>query len=209
MIVRLGIKTLHRCQVVALDWSRFNPSTRLLIAVKLMDLIVIPLGSIAANTAILLKEGPATLANKVPFFSLICDHCDIFTASPRRVAAASGSSLDAEVAARSGLAAGSEVAGAAAAGSLASGSMTSGPMVGGPGGGPAAHPGERAACAKSHDLAADLTKDAIVGLEAPQAPAFVNIVLAAKGSGEGEIGLVLQGLIIFAVVGSNILAMDA
>ena len=52
-------------------------------AVKLMDLIVTPLGSIAANTTILLKEGPATLVNKVPFFSLICDHCDIFTASPR------------------------------------------------------------------------------------------------------------------------------
>ena len=83
MIVRLGIKTLHRCQVVALDWSRFNPSIRLLMAVKLMDLIVTPLGSIAANTAILLKEGPATLVNKVPFFSLICDHCDIFTASRR------------------------------------------------------------------------------------------------------------------------------
>ena len=44
---------------------------------------MIPLGSIAANTAILLKEGPATLVNKVPFFSLICDHCDIFIASPR------------------------------------------------------------------------------------------------------------------------------
>ena len=45
-----------------------------------------PLGSIAASAAsaaILLKEGPATLVNKVPFFSLICDHCDIFTASPR------------------------------------------------------------------------------------------------------------------------------
>jgi len=83
VIVRLGIKTLHRCQVAALDWSRFNPSIRLLMAVKLMDLIVTPLGSIAANTAILLKEGPATLVNKVPFFSLICDHCDIFTASPR------------------------------------------------------------------------------------------------------------------------------
>ena len=135
---------------------------------------------------------------------------EVAPASGLEVAAASGSSLDAEVAARSGLAAGSEVAGAAAAGSLASGSMTSGPMIGVGGlGGPAAHPGERAACAKSHDLAADLTKDAIVGLEAPQAPAFVNIVLAAKGSGEGEIGLVLQGLIIFAVVGSNILAMDA
>ena len=71
-------------------------------------------------------------------------------------APASGS-LDAEVAARSAVAAGSEVAGAAAAGLLASGSGTSGgPMIGGPGG-PAAHPGERAACAKSHDLAAGLT----------------------------------------------------
>ena len=43
MIVRLGIKTVHRCQVVALAWSRFNPSIRLLIAVKLMDLIVTPM----------------------------------------------------------------------------------------------------------------------------------------------------------------------
>jgi hypothetical protein len=43
VIVRLGIKTVHRCQVVALAWSRFNPSIRLLIAVKLMDLIVTPL----------------------------------------------------------------------------------------------------------------------------------------------------------------------
>ena len=95
-------------------------------------------------------------------------------------APASGS-LDAEVAARSELvarsevAAGSEVAGAAAAGS---GSVTSGgPMIGGPGG-PAAHPGERAACAKSHDLAAGLSEDAVVWLEALQATAFVNIVVA-------------------------------
>jgi hypothetical protein len=43
VIVRLDIKTVHRCQVVALAWSRFNPSIRLLIAVKLMDLIVTPL----------------------------------------------------------------------------------------------------------------------------------------------------------------------
>ena len=82
MIVRLGIKTLHRCQVVALDWSRFNPSTRLLMAVKLMDLIVPPWLN-RRDITILLKEGPATLVDKVPFFSLICDHCDIFTASPR------------------------------------------------------------------------------------------------------------------------------
>jgi hypothetical protein len=82
VIVRLGIKTLHRCQVVAFDWSRFNPSTRLLMAVKLMDLIVPPWLN-RRDTTILLKQGPATVVNKVPFFSLICDHCDIFTASPR------------------------------------------------------------------------------------------------------------------------------
>ena len=91
---------------------------------------------------------------------------DAEVAAGSEVAAASGSSLDAEVAARSEVAAGSEVAGAAAAGS---GSVTSGgPMIGGPGG-PAAHPGERAACAKSHDLAAGLSEDAVIGLEA-QAP---------------------------------------
>ena len=96
---------------------------------------------------------------------------EVAATSGLEVAAASGSSLDAEVAARSEVAAGSGVAGAAAAGSLASGSVTSGgPMIGGPGG-PAAHPGERAACAKSHDLAAGLTEDAVVGLEAPQATA--------------------------------------
>ena len=97
---------------------------------------------------------------------------DAEVAAGSEVAAASGSSLDAEVAARSEVAAGSEVAGAAAAGSLASGSMTSGgPMIGGPGE-PAAHPGERAACARSHDLAAGLTEDAVVGLEAPRAESF-------------------------------------
>src|SRR6516164_4404581 len=80
---------------------------------------------------------------------------DAEVAAGSEVAPASGL-LDAEVAARSELvarsevAAGSEVAGAAAAGS---GSVTSGgPMIGGPGG-PTAHPGERAACAKSRDLA--------------------------------------------------------
>jgi hypothetical protein len=70
VIVRLGIKTLHRCQVVALDWSRFDPSIRLLMAVKLMDLIVPPWLN-RRDTTILLKEGPATAVNKVPFFSLI------------------------------------------------------------------------------------------------------------------------------------------
>jgi hypothetical protein len=72
---------------------------------------------------------------------------------------AAGSSLDVEVAARSEVAAGSEVAGAAAAGSLASGSVTTftmttmGTVTSGMGG-PAAHPGERAACAKSQQLTA-------------------------------------------------------
>ena len=78
------------------------------------------------------------------------------------VAATPGSPLDAEVAAGSEVATGSEVAGAAAAGSLASGSvaagsvttgtvMTSGSVTSRP---PAANPGEGAACAKSHDLTA-------------------------------------------------------
>ena len=69
--------------------------------------------------------------------------------------AATAGSLDAEVAA------GSELAGAAAAGSVTSGSVV---------GGPAAFPGERAACAKSHDLTAGPTEDAVFGLEAPQGP---------------------------------------
>jgi hypothetical protein len=97
---------------------------------------------------------------------------EVAAASGLEAAAASGSSLDAEVAARSEVAAGSEVAGAAAAGSLASGSvttMTSGPMVGGLGG-HAAHLGERAACAESHDLAAGLTGDAVIGFVAKQTP---------------------------------------
>src|SRR5580693_3269021 len=53
-------------------------------------------------------------------------------------------------------AAGLEVAGAAGSGSVV--------------GGPAAFPGVRAACAKCHDLTAGLTEDAVIGLEAPQAP---------------------------------------
>ena len=87
---------------------------------------------------------------------------DAEVAAGSEVAAASGSSLDAEVAARSEVAAGSEVAGAAAAGSVTSG----GPMIGGPGG-HAAHPGERAACAKSHDLA--VTKATPSGSSRPRA----------------------------------------
>ena len=82
MIVRLGIMTLHRCQAVALDSSRLNPSIRLLIAVKLMDVIVTPLAQ-CRDTAFPLEEGSATVVNKLPIFRLICDHCDIFTASRR------------------------------------------------------------------------------------------------------------------------------
>ena len=69
------------------------------------------------------------------------------------VVAVPGSSLDVAVAARSEVVAGFEVAGAAAAASLASGLPTTGTMTTGTGG-PAAHPGERAAYAKSHDLTA-------------------------------------------------------
>jgi hypothetical protein len=47
-----------------------------------------------------------------------------------------------------------------------SGSVAGGSVVGGP----AAHPGERAARAKSQDLTAGVTEDAVIGLEAPQAP---------------------------------------
>jgi hypothetical protein len=69
--------------------------------------------------------------------------------------AATVGSLAAEVAAASGV-----VAGAVAAGAVASGSVVVGA---------AAYPGERAACAKSHDLTVGLTEDAVIGLEAPQA----------------------------------------
>ncbi len=41
VIVRLGMMTVHRCQVVALDG--FNSSIRILIAVKLMDVMMTPL----------------------------------------------------------------------------------------------------------------------------------------------------------------------
>ena len=76
-MVRLGIMTLDRCQVVALEG--FNPSMRMLTAVKLMDAIVDPLGSIRPRFP--LEERPATVVNKMPFFSLICDECDIFAAA--------------------------------------------------------------------------------------------------------------------------------
>ena len=115
----------------------------------------------AAAAAMAVAAAAAMAAAATPWVSATSagSPLDAEVAAGSEVARASGS-LDAEVAARSELvarsevAAGSEVAGAAAAGS---GSVTSGgPMIGGPGG-PAAHPGERAACAKSHDLAAGLT----------------------------------------------------
>ena len=82
MIVRLGIMTFVKYQVVALDGSRFNPSSRMLIAVKLVDVMVIPLAQSTPDTAFPLKEDPATVVNKVPIFSLISDRCDIFVACP-------------------------------------------------------------------------------------------------------------------------------
>jgi hypothetical protein len=72
--------TLHKCQVVARDERWFNPSTRTLIAVKLMDAMVCPpLGSI--DHADFLKECPATVGNKMATFGRICGECDIFVAS--------------------------------------------------------------------------------------------------------------------------------
>jgi hypothetical protein len=68
VIVRLGIMTFHKCQVVALDGSRFNPSTRMLIAVKLVDVMVIPLAQSTRDTAFpLLKKDPATWSTKCQF----------------------------------------------------------------------------------------------------------------------------------------------
>ena len=102
---------------------------------------------------------------------------EVAPVSRLEVAAASGSSLDAEVAARSEVAADSEVAGAAAAGSLASGSVTSGgPMMIGGLGGPAAHPGERADCAKSYDLAVTKATPSRLGLWYVTAPLHMLIV---------------------------------
>jgi hypothetical protein len=68
--------------------------------------------------------------------------------------------LAAEVAVASGVAgvAGASVVAVAAAAGSASGSMTTS-VAGGTV--PAAYPGERAACAKSHDLTAGLTEDVV------------------------------------------------
>ena len=78
--MRLGIIALHRCHVVALDERRLNPSIPGLIAVKLMEVIATLLARIDPSYSPL-KERPATVINKVPLLSLICDECDIFAAA--------------------------------------------------------------------------------------------------------------------------------
>jgi hypothetical protein len=73
--------TVHRCQVVALAGRWFNPISRMLMAVKLMDVIVPPTAESMRITP--LEECPATVINKVVFFSQIYDHCDIFARGRR------------------------------------------------------------------------------------------------------------------------------
>ena len=119
--------------------------------------------AVAAAAAMAVAAAAATLPGLVAATSA-GSPLDAEVAAGSEVARASGS-LDAEVAARSALvarsevAAGSEVAGAGAAGSMTSGTVTSGTVTSGTVtsgtvvGGPAADPGERAACAKSHDQA--------------------------------------------------------
>jgi hypothetical protein len=72
--------TLQRCQFVALDERWFNPSIRMLSAMKLMDVIVTPLAQSTRDTGFPLEEGAATVVNKMPTSSPIGDHCDIFAA---------------------------------------------------------------------------------------------------------------------------------
>jgi hypothetical protein len=74
--------TLHRCQVVVLGESRFNPSTLLLIAAKLVDVIVTPLAQQTRDTAFPLAEDPDTVVEKPPIFRQIWGYCDIFVARP-------------------------------------------------------------------------------------------------------------------------------
>jgi hypothetical protein len=71
-----------RCRFVALDERWFNPSIRMLTVMKLMDVIVTALAQSTRDTGLPLEEGTATVVNKVPTSSPICDHCDIF-AAPR------------------------------------------------------------------------------------------------------------------------------
>ena len=85
------------------------------------------------------------------------------------VAAAATAGL--EVAATAGSLAAEVVAGAAAAEVVAAaGSLASGSAAGAQVARAAAYPGGCAAGAESHDLTAGLTEDAVIGLEAPQAP---------------------------------------
>ena len=49
---------------------------------KLMDVIVTTSAQSTRDTGFPLEEGAATVVNKVPTSSPICDHCDIF-AAPR------------------------------------------------------------------------------------------------------------------------------
>jgi hypothetical protein len=44
---------------------------------KLIDVIVTPLGSVDPRLGISIRGRPATVVNKVPTSSPICDHCDI------------------------------------------------------------------------------------------------------------------------------------
>jgi len=71
-------------------------------------------------------------------------------------------SLDAELAAGSEVAAVVAVAGSVASGSAAAWAARVAQA--------AAYPGERAACAKSLNLTVGFAEDAVIGLEAPQAP---------------------------------------
>jgi hypothetical protein len=72
--------TLQRCQFVALDERWFDPSIRMLTAMKLMDVIVTTLAQSTRDTGFSLEEDAATVVNKLPTSSPICDHCDIFAA---------------------------------------------------------------------------------------------------------------------------------
>ena len=98
---------------------------------------------------------------------------DVVAAAAMVVAAVAEAAAGLEVAAMAGsldaeLAAGSEVAAVVAvAGSVASGSA---PAWAARVAQAAAYPGERAACAKSLNLTVGFAEDAVIGLEAPQAP---------------------------------------
>jgi hypothetical protein len=58
----------------------------MLMAVKLVDVIVTLPGSIDLSVGFPLKQCRATVVNKVPDFSPICGHCDIFAACSSTIA---------------------------------------------------------------------------------------------------------------------------